>query len=482
MNLGVLYREELKALVRGRFAWVGGAVVLLSIGGLAAVATQDTWLDGYGIVAYFLAPLGFVPIAAASIAGPRANRFVESVFTAPVERSGWFAAKVLVLLTLAIGYYVALIPMMLVYVANVGLPFLLIKFVEWTPGILLASVATGTLIGVLFIGRTVAPPVATGVGVLMAFACLVPLQELLVAQGYGAKATGRLTLASPLVLLKNGLGFTLVAGSIPASTALTWLSFLFVVAGSFALAAWVFLRAQGVELWEATRVQRWSTTGALFLITLLPVFLADANYDVSSPPANNAPSIHGVFSRGGGTLALVDPGGPMPDRCCDVLLNRDRYPPFPTDQTTKQDLLVLLPVDTSQPLVNLAIQITGDSGLQATADAKALAEIVQHLEKRNYASDSGPTDVDDHHISSGWVARVPISLTPTNPWDIGGDRYPLNVTATYTITGDSEVRTFTAGAGIEAQVPYALAEMGGAAAILPLLCLIAALLRWRQTR
>ena len=313
MNRATLYKEELKALVRGRFAWLGGGVVLLAIGGLAAVATQDTWLDGYGIVAYFLAPLGFIPIAAASIAGPRANRFVECVFTAPVERKDWFAAKVLVLLTLAIGYFVALIPMMLVYVAHVGMPFLLIKFVEWTPGILLASVATGTLIGVLFIGRSVASPVATGVGVLMSFACLVPLQELLVAQGYGAKATGRLTLASPLVLLKNGLGFTLVAGSIPASTALTWLSFLFVVAGSFALAAWIFLRAQGVESWEATRAQRWSITSALFVITLLPVFLADTNYDVSSPPANNAPSIHGVFSRGGGTLALVDPGAPMPD-------------------------------------------------------------------------------------------------------------------------------------------------------------------------
>ncbi len=103
MRLAILYQEELKALVRGRFAWLGGAVVLLSIGGLAAVATQDTWLDGYGIVAYFLAPLGFIPIAAATIAGPRANRFVESVFTAPVERSDWLVAKVLVLLTLALS-------------------------------------------------------------------------------------------------------------------------------------------------------------------------------------------------------------------------------------------------------------------------------------------------------------------------------------------------------------------------------------------
>ena len=308
MTLLTLYKEELKAAVRGRFAWLGAAVVLLGIGGLAAVATQDTWLDGYGIIAYFLAPISFIPLAAGSIASPRANRFVESLFTAPVERRDWLAAKVLVLLTLALGYYLALVPMMLVYVAHVGMPLLLAKLVAWTPGILLVSVAIGTLIGVLFIGRSVAPPVATGVGVLLTFAFLVPLQELLVAQGYGATATGRLTLASPFVLLKNGLGFTLGASSIPASTTLTWLCFGFVVVGAFGLAVWVFLRAQGVESWEATLAQRWSIAIVLAALLLVPVFFADANYDNPAPPPNNAPDIPGVFLRGGGNLALTEPG------------------------------------------------------------------------------------------------------------------------------------------------------------------------------
>src|SRR5215467_11122212 len=99
--LGTLYREELKAATRGRFAALGAGVVLLLIGGLATVSSQDTWLDGYGVIAYFLVPLAFIPLAAGAIAGPRANRFVESVFTAPVDRRDWFAAKLLVLLTLA---------------------------------------------------------------------------------------------------------------------------------------------------------------------------------------------------------------------------------------------------------------------------------------------------------------------------------------------------------------------------------------------
>src|SRR5580692_1184065 len=152
MPIGTLYVEELKALMRGRFAWLGAAVVLLAVGGVATVGTQDTWLDGYGIIAYFLVPLAFIPLAAGAIASPRANRFVESVFTAPVERRDWFVAKVLVLLTLAAVYYVALVPMMLVYAYHVGMPPLLEKFLMYAPGSLAVSIAIGTLIGVLFIG------------------------------------------------------------------------------------------------------------------------------------------------------------------------------------------------------------------------------------------------------------------------------------------------------------------------------------------
>ena len=333
----ILYVEELKATMRGRFAWLGAAVILLAVGGLATVATQDTWLDGYGIIAYCLVPLAFIPLAAGAIASPRANRFVESVFTAPVERRDWLAAKVLVIFTLAGAYYVALVPMMLVYTSHVGLPTLLGKFLIWAPGILVVSIAVGTLIGVLFIGRSIAAPAATGVGVLLAYAGLVPLQELLVAQGNGATRTGHLTLVSPAVLLKNALGFTLVATSIPATTTLTWMSLAVVAIGAFALAAWVFLRAQGVETWETTRGQRWTITVAIVAIVLLPVMLADTNYDNPAPRANNAPAIRGLFARAGSSLALAPPGGQPPARCCSTILNRDAAP-LGTDEHTQRDL------------------------------------------------------------------------------------------------------------------------------------------------
>jgi hypothetical protein len=108
--------------------------------------------------------------------------------------------------------------MLLVYTHHVGLPPLLLKFLVWTPGLLMSSVAVGTLVGVLFIGRSVAAPVATSVGILLAYAGLVPLKELMVAQANGASRTGHLALMSPAVLLQNALGFSLVAAFVPAST------------------------------------------------------------------------------------------------------------------------------------------------------------------------------------------------------------------------------------------------------------------------
>jgi hypothetical protein len=468
--------------MRGRFAWIGAGVVLLAVGCVATVGTQDTWLAGYGIIAYFLMPLAFVPLAAVFLASPRANRFVESVFTAPVERPDWLMAKILVLITMAAAYYVALVPMVLVYTHHAGVPPLLGNLLAWAPCLLVTSIAMGVLIGVLFIGESIAAPAATGMGVLLAYAGFVPLQELLVAQGSGATRTGHLTLSSPAVLLKNAFGFTLAVGSIPATTTRTWISLAVVVIGAIALAVWAFVRAQGVETWEATRGQWWIIALGIVLIVVLPVVMADTNYDKPAPHATNAPSIQRLFARAGSSLALTWSGGQPPTRCCSTILNRDEWPPFGTDEPTRRDLLVLLPVDATQRVTDLHIQINGESGLEVTAEPDNLAPAPKALETHTYANDTGPAAADGHHVVTGWVARVPVTLTPTKPWDIGGVRYPLRVAATYQVAGESQMRTFDARAAIDAQVSKAIYEMGVASLILPLACFGAAFRRWRQTR
>jgi hypothetical protein len=416
------------------------------------------------------------------LASPRANRFVESVFTAPVERRDWLTAKILVLVTLACAYYVALVPMVLVYGHHVGMPLLLQKLLIWAPCLLAVSIAMGTLIGVLFIGQSIAAPAATGMGMLLAYAGFVPLQELLVAQGNGATRTGHLTLMSPAVLLKNAFGFTLAVGSIPATTTRTWISLLAVIIVALALAVWAFLRAQGVETWEANWGHRWTIALGIVLIVVLPVLMADTNYDKPAPHATNAPSIQRLFARAGSSLALTQPGGQPPARCCSTILNRDEWPPFGTDEPTRRELLVLLPVDGTQRVTDLHIQVVGENGLEASGDPQAIAPAPEGLEKHTYSNDLGPAAADGHHVVTGWVARVPVTLIPRAPWDIGGVRYPLRVTATYQVAGESQTRTFSARAAIDAQVSRAIYEMGAASLILPLVCFGAAFQRWRQTR
>jgi hypothetical protein len=383
---------------------------------------------------------------------------------------------------MAAAYYVALVPMVLVYTHHVGVPLLLKKLLIWAPCLLLVSIAMGVLIGVLFIGESIAAPAATGMGVLLAYAGFVPLQELLVAQGNGGTRTGHLTLASPAVLLKNAFGFTLAVGSIPATTTRTWISLATVVIVAFALAVWAFLRAQGVETWETSRGQRSVIALGIILIFVLPVLLADTNYDKPAPHATNAPSIQRLFSRAGSSLALAWPGGQPPGRCCSTILNRDEWPPFGTDEPSRRDLLVLLPVDATQRVTDVHLQAAGENGLEATASPDALAPAPEALETHTYANDLGPAAADGHHVVTGWVARIPVTLTPTKPWDIGGVRYPLRVTGTYQVAGESQMRTFSARAAIDAQVAKAIYEMGVASLILPLLCFGAAFKRWRKTR
>jgi hypothetical protein len=83
---------------------------------------------------------------------------------------------------------------------------------------------------------------------------------------------------------------------------------------------------------------------------------------------------------------------------------------------------------------------------------------------------------------NGWVARIPVTLIPTKPWDVGGVRYPLKVTASYHVAGEAQPRTFSARAAVDAQVASAIYEMGAASLILPLFCFGAAFRRWRRTR
>jgi hypothetical protein len=268
---------------------------------------------------------------------------------------------------------------------------------------------------------------------------------------------------------------------VPASTARTWIAIVFVVAGSLALAAWIFLRTQGVETWEATRPQRLFIAASIGALALVPVLLADADYDRPAPAQNRAPAIRALFARANGNLALTLPDGQPAGRCCGTILNRDTWP-MSTDVTSNWILQILLPVEADQPVADIRLRVSGENGLHVVASSETLAQAGEHLQTRKYPADLGPAMADGRHVSIGWVIPVPITLEPTAPWDIGGDRYPLMANVTYRIAGDPVEKTLTARGAVEAQVGNAIYEMGAAAAVLPIFCFMAGFVRWSRTR
>jgi hypothetical protein len=116
-----------------------------------------------------------------------------------------------------------------------------------------------------------------------------------------------------------------------------------------------------------------------------------------------------------------------------------------------------------------------------TTNARPTRELADRLEVRTYPADLGPLAADGHHVARGWVARVPIAIEPTRPWDTGGMRYPLTVTTTYRLTGGPS-QVVKARVAIEAQIWSAFYQMGMASMIMPMVCVAASIVRWRRTR
>src|SRR5260221_13946473 len=97
------------------------------------------------------------------------------------------------------------------------------------------------------------------------------------------------------------------------------------------------------------------------------------NCDGPAPGQTKAPAVRALFARAGSSLALTRPGGRFPDRCCSTILNRDEWPPLGTDERSQRDLLILLPVESSERVTDLYIQANGEKGLVGKADPKTVA-------------------------------------------------------------------------------------------------------------
>ena len=157
-------------------------------------------------------------------------------------------------------------------------------------------------------------------------------------------------------------------------------------------------------------------------------------------------------------------------------LNREDAP-LGTDERTRARHAAASPGGRHSERYRSARRDRGEERAAVTARTRR-----DHWRRTATPANAGPAAADGHRILNGWIARVPVTLMPAKPWDIGGNRYPLNVTATYQVGQDAEPHKFSARGAIEAEVSSAIYEMGAASSILPLLCFGAAFTRWRRTR
>ncbi|HVY95143.1 MAG TPA: hypothetical protein VHA14_20415, partial [Bryobacteraceae bacterium] len=148
-----------------------------------------------------------------------------------------------------------------------------------------------------------------------------------------------------------------------------------------------------------------------------------------------------------------------------------------TNEDSRRDLLIMLPVESTAKIQDFHAQIAGEAGLNVAADDARTT-----WETRVYPNEMGPPAADGHHVASGWVARIPVILNATRPWDVGGNRYPVSIHASYRIEGDPQAYTFPARAAVEGQIPDVIYEMGAASLLFPSICIGAAFRRWRATR
>ena len=194
--------------------------------------------------------------------------------------------------------------------------------------------------------------------------------------------------------------------------------------------------------------------------------LADTNYDAPAPPANSAPADPRPVRA-----SRQQPGaGPCPAASCpraaaarSSIATNGRH--SGTDEPTRPGISSSscrwTPRDRS---TDLHVEIAGQNGLEVDrGSAAAAGDGRQHLEVRRHdRTGVRPRPTATASRRAGWRAS-PSRWIPTHPWDIGGDRYPLER------HGDvsrrrrrQQPRTFSARGAVDAQVASAIYEMGAA--------------------
>ncbi|HWG89508.1 MAG TPA: hypothetical protein VNZ52_01540 [Candidatus Thermoplasmatota archaeon] len=476
MSLWTLYMEELRAIPRGRFALAGAALVLLLVTFAGAVpGVEDEDMEFFFVLTCLFIPTAFAALAALPLATARSTRFIQSVFTAPVGKGEYLAAKTLVALTLGLAYFVALLPFVMVHVYHLGWPAGAIEWLLVCLGVVLYSTALGTFLGVVFTGRSTAAPVALGVGLM--FLSLMSVFFLwTVLEGDHSETTKqiliRLVHLGPHASLLDATGLhPPVQASAPH---LSLAAYLVSVVGLFGAAAWIFLREQGVETWEVAPSHRGLVAALIAGVFLAPMLLTGTTYAAAN---DNDDEDYADLFRPSEKLwvRLTDRGAPSLTAGFGAqggFTEND----LTIGETQELDLLVLFPVKPGTTLTNVRITLAATPSLNLEGPRTLTLDRTTSQEQGPIPK-PGAWEADVDTSERGLVLRIPVTVRPEAPTGLGDTLYGVNATATYRASGVEGLQEGFAQTRVAAEIATASLQMWLAGAPAVLGCTVSALRR-----
>ena len=439
-----LAREEIRALPRHGFGMGALAAVLLLLAPIATLAMEGTEAVRDMLLFFWLVAMLVVSILlAARVAAARRSRFVDSLYTTPLQPRTWLAAQALVGFFLAGLVMLAQVPFLLVHVALIGVPPALPAMLAAALGMAAFAVALGLFCGVVVgdAGPGAAGGLAGGL-VFLSFVLLLVHGVVLTAPPTAAQSMLlRLTALSPLTLVVNAMQVS--PFGMQADEPWRGLAGLAGLVAGLGGAAWVaYTRAQGPLGWEPRRA-RWAVAALVALAVVAPV----ASAAVGFREAEEEDSF--VFAHGERTqVAFVPRGAPITDEAFtwQAVYDRDE---LVLGEDRDLDVLVLILAPDDASIRNVRVDV-------GTDDALRVVGVGSRVIPSGAPDGSARAGEGFEEESTGPlrpVYRVPVTLRPLEAEALRDS--PVLVTVSTTFAADGRAYESHARMTLDVNVPHA---------------------------
>jgi hypothetical protein len=471
VSVWTLAREELRALPRTAFGLGAIAVVFGLFAPLAAMLYGGEGdVDDVLIFTWLVAELVVAIVLAARVAAARRSRFVDSLYTTPLDQPTWFAAQAIVGVVLALLVLLAQVPFLLVILALVGVPAAVPALFVSALGMGAFAVALGLFCGVIVgeSGPGAAAGIAGGVGFLSFMLFLFhglgvtgspsPMQEWVL----------RATSLSPMTLVATATGVELFDNHVVEWWRPT-LGFVALVGGLGAAAWWSYTRAQGPLGWDA-RGGRAVVVALVALAVLTPVASAALEYE-EIEETYGFPYDPGEHTQ----VAFVPRGAPLHDETF-TLYEILGAPDLPRGEDVEVDVLVLLMVPDGTTVRGVRIQLEGSDVVRLVSGGSL--SVPDGTPSGRARSGEGWESVS--HLAPRPVYRVPAVLRALSVEAIANSPSPVTVHTDF--VADGRAMSSEALMLLDGEVPGGQPLLGLAGAPLPLAAAAALVTRKIRTR